>query len=368
MRTVLFVIPSLEYSGAARQLTLLASGLPRDQFAPRVCVLGRGGPLAETLRAAGVAVEVLDWHRWFDVAPFLHLRRQVRSGAAIVHVWGPTVLRAVGLCAGRTSSRLVVSAPLAPRERHGKQTHQLSWFDRRLLARMDRLVLSGAAEAERCRRLGVDDKKLRVIPPGVVIPDAAAPEATIPETGPPPWGSARTLVCLGPLEPYKGFYDAIWAFDILKYLYDDLHLVLIGTGSDRGRLEQFAVNIRARDRIHFLGPQATTDGLLARAAVVWVPSRAEAGRNAVLEAMAAGRPVVASNLPDLAELVVDGQTGFLVPVGDKVVMARETRRLLDDGPLRQRLGDTGRQHVREHFPAAAMVRRFIELYDTVLGM
>jgi glycosyltransferase involved in cell wall biosynthesis len=97
--------------------------------------------------------------------------------------------------------------------------------------------------------------------------------------------------------------------------------------------------------------------------VVWSPDRSGGSTNAVLEAMAAGRPVVASRLPGLAEVVAEGETGFLVPRGDKAALARRTRLLLDDPARRRQMGEAARQRAREHFGVAAMVRRFAELYE-----
>src|SRR5690348_15930077 len=98
MRHILFVIPSLDYGGAARQLTLLAAALPREHFQPRVCVLGGLAPWVETLRQAGVTVDVLGWKRPFDVAPFLALRKLLqRARPTILHAWGKAALAAVVL-------------------------------------------------------------------------------------------------------------------------------------------------------------------------------------------------------------------------------------------------------------------------------
>ena len=69
--------------------------------------------------------------------------------------------------------------------------------------------------------------------------------------------AARVVLSVGPLEPHKGYRDAVWAFDILKYLYDDVHLLLVGEGSARAPLQHFARLVRADDRVHFLG--ARTD-------------------------------------------------------------------------------------------------------------
>jgi glycosyltransferase involved in cell wall biosynthesis len=79
--------------------------------------------------------------------------------------------------------------------------------------------------------------------------------------------------------------------------------------------------------------------------------------------MAAGRPVVASDLPELREVVLDGETGLLFKPGDKAALARQTRALLDGPGLRRRLGAAGREHARKHFSAAQAVRQAARLYS-----
>src|SRR5579859_6536015 len=117
-RTVLFVSRSLEYSGAARQLMLLAGGLARQAWRVHVVVLGLESPWVEALRRDGVEVEVLGWRRPFDVWPFVTLRRLVRSlRPDVVHVWGATALRAVVLSGSRGVGRLLVSGAVSPARR-----------------------------------------------------------------------------------------------------------------------------------------------------------------------------------------------------------------------------------------------------------
>jgi glycosyltransferase involved in cell wall biosynthesis len=349
MQTLLFLTPSLNYGGTARQLTLLAAGLPHDRFAVRVCVLGGAAPWADALRAAKVEVDVLGWKRFLDPAPFLTVRRllaEARPG--IVHVWGRTALRVAAAVGGRALGRLFVSAALPPA---GRPT----WLDHRLVRRVGRVVAFGAADADRYLRLGVPADRVGVVAPGVPLPDAPAEEA---KDGP----SGRLLFGVGPLEPHKGFRDAVWALDILSYLYDDLHLVLAGAGSDRLRIAEFARGLSAERRVSFVGPCPDPAPWLHRSTVAWVPSRTGGGVCAALEAMAAGRAVVATRLPALAEVVVEGSTGRLVPPGDKTELARQTRFLLDDPDQRRACGEAGRRRVAEHFTVEQLVRRCAALY------
>jgi glycosyltransferase involved in cell wall biosynthesis len=359
---VLFLANDLVYGGPARQVVLLAAGLPRDRFAARAFTLRADAPWSQALREAGVPVEAGDRHRLFDARPFLALRRAVREFRPdVIHAFGLAALRTLAATRGRGGTRVVLSGAV-PAER----ATRLSRLDRWLIGSLaDRVTARGPAEAERYRRLGVYPEKVVEVPPGV--PPAAPPRVPHPEwcrsLGLPE--GARLLVGVGPLEPAKGFRDAIWAFDILQFLYDDVHLLLVSAGPEEPRLRDFARVTRSTDRAHFLGERADLDEVLGHAELVWVPSRADRGAGAALEALAAGRPVVASRWSGLAEVVADGETGVLVAPGDKAALARETRLLLDDPARRHRLGEAGRKRAAERFGIEAMVRGYEALYTAV---
>src|SRR5262249_11334982 len=175
----------------------------------------------------------------------------------------------------------------------------------------------------------------------------------------------RWIVCAGELRPEQGFRDAIWALDMLRFLHPELHLLVIGSGPERTRLEQFSRCLRSHEHVHFLGERPDMAGLLSQAQVVWAPALAGNDVQTALEAMAAGRPVVASNLPAFAEVIASGETGFLVPPGDKANLARETRELLDDPALADRVGAAARSHVQWHFAVRDLAQRLVQLYADV---
>jgi glycosyltransferase involved in cell wall biosynthesis len=336
----LLVIPRLTYNGLARQLSLLAAHLPRDRFAVRVCALGTPAPWDDAVRSAGVPVDVLGWRRPLDVRPLLSLRRLLHEARPdVVHAWGPLALGAVAVAGAARSGRLVVSGLLPPGRAPG-------WPERRLLRRAA-AVAFGAADAGRYRDLGLPAERVYQVAPAV---DLAWPAPATAEEVPLP-GDGRLILGVGPLEPHKGFRDAVWAFDILRHLYDDLRMALAGDGSDRPRVEAFIRLTHTAGRVRCTGPVPDLAPLCRRAAVAWVPSRTGGGVGAALEAMAAGLPVVATRVPGLTEVVADGETGLLVPPGDKAALARQTRVLLDDPALARRLGDAGRRAAGRHAPA-----------------
>jgi glycosyltransferase involved in cell wall biosynthesis len=355
---VLFVLPNLEYCGAVSQVLLLATNLPRASFAVRVCGLGKEGPAIDTFRAAGIEVEALDWTRAVDLKPMWRLRQLVRSFQPdIVHTWRRLSFGAALVARQRRINRLVAGDISAP-----PKATILRRLEHGLLRRADCLSVRDSLEAERWRRLGFSSERIVLLPPGVLPVNGATSNVGSfrPVLDLPP--DARIILCVGPLEPRKGFRDAIWAFDILRHIYDDIHLVFVGDGPERQLLERFVYSIRAVGRVHFLGTQNDLAHWLGQTDIVWVPSRRPAGVQVALEAMMSGRPVVASRLPCLTEVIADNQTGFLFPVGDKAALARQSRLLLEDPERAKLMGEAGRQRALSHFSPTKMLKHVASLY------
>jgi glycosyltransferase involved in cell wall biosynthesis len=349
MQSVLCVISDLDYGGAARQLTLLAAHLPREDFAVRVCVLGREAPWIEMLRKAGVAVDVLGWQRSFDVLPLLALRRLLRSmRPAVVHAWGAAALRALAIVGGRGDARLIVSAPLYP-------NHAAAWADRWLLRRAPLVTAFTPGEAEGYCRMGVPADRVVVVTPAVALENDGEPTS-------PLLPGVRVVLGIGPLRAHKCFRDTVWALDILHYLYDDLHLVLAGEGPEREMIAGFAAAAESAHRVHFTGAVPQMAPWLRRAEVVWIAGRG--GTCAALEAMATGKPIVAARVAGPADLVSDGANGYLVDPGDKTMLARQTRLLLDDPQRCRQFGEEGRRRAAEH-GVERLVRDVTALYAGV---
>jgi len=342
------VISSPSYGAAAKQLGLLAAALPRERFEPRVCVVGSTGPLAERLQQAGVTVAALGCRRGIDLAAALRLRALLKSFVPeVIHIWLPIPLWTLGCLWWNCTGRIVVSGPCPAGKTAG-------FWQGCFLRRASRVVASSAAEMKMCQSSGLPEDKLLLVRPAVECPEPLPAG----EAG----DEAPAIVCIGPLEKHKGYRDAIWTFDILRYVEDRLQLNIIGVGPDRGQIEGFAKITRARD-IHLPGAQPDVMHWLARATVVWVPSLAPGGVNVALEAMALGKPVIATRVAGLDEVVVDGATGFLIAPGDKVALARRTRQLLRDRLQRQRMGEAGRRRAAEMFSVKAMVERLSAVYE-----
>jgi glycosyltransferase involved in cell wall biosynthesis len=361
VRKILFVIPNAGPGGVASQVALLAGGLARDRCQVRVCSLDDSAP-TEGLTAGDV--ESLGWGRVVDARPFLRLRQIVHEFQPdIIHSWSPPAFRAVALAAVCLGGRRVVSRPFVAAER----CRNVSALDRWLLKRADRVIAGSSFEETECRRVGLAPEQNPCILPGIALPalDATRDETrrrlALPD-------GARWLACAGPLEEHKGFRDAIWAIAMLQFLFPDLHLVIVGAGPALGGLRHFlhnAVVKQAINKVHFAGVRSDLTAILGHADIVWVPSRADAGRCVALEAMALGRPVVASGVGSLGEIVVDGITGVLVQPAAPAGLALQTRLLLEDAAQARSLGEAGLERARSHFSLAQFVAHHERLYESI---
>lgn len=362
---LLLIIPTLVRGGAEKQLVLLAKGLPRDQFDVHVCVLTHSGALEEELREAEIPITHIQ-KRWkIDPFAYLRLRREIRRlRPDIVHTW---------LFAANSYGRQAAFAAGVKHVLAGERCVDL-WktliqisIDRLLAKRTERIVTNSTGVVDFYAGKGLPREKFVVIPNGITA--LPAPPATrgelLTELGLPP--DARLIGAVGRLWPQKRIKDLIWAIDLLKCIRDDVHLLVIGDGPQRWRLERFSAQCGNQDKVHFLGERDDVPRILPHLDCFWLASAYEGQSNAVMEAMLAGVPVVATGIPGNRDLVIDGQTGYLVGVGDRGAFAQKTQQLLSDEPLRQPMGQAGRARMESEFTVEKMVERHAELYRQLAG-
>jgi glycosyltransferase involved in cell wall biosynthesis len=213
------------------------------------------------------------------------------------------------------------------------------WLARGVLRGARLVIAASTALAESARELGA--RRVEVIPSGVDLPADVGDEARPPE-----------VLYAGRLSPEKGVEELVAATNGMK-------LVVAGDGPLRPRVPG-ALGFVPHDELQLL---------YARAAVVACPSRREGFGVACLEAMAHGRPVVATSVGGLRDLVVDGETGLVVEPRDPHALRAALERLLADEELRRRLGAAGRERARDRFSwdvtTAALVTAYAEAADAI---
>lgn len=360
MIRILFIIPTLDRSGAEKQLTLLATRLPRDEFEVEVCALTRGGPYEAELRVAGIPVTVLNKRMKLDPAAAWKLSRLIGRGRFdIVHTW----LFAANWH-GRAMAWLRGVPILVASERcadEWKGSLELT-LDRMLAPRTDAIIGNSRAVLDFYAAHGVDPNKLVLIPNGIVAEPPPVVDRRLVLKQLDVEADAQVVGYVGRLWPQKRVRDLIWAIEVIRNIKSKITLLVIGDGPERLDLVDYAEKVTIQDRIRFLGHREDVPRLLAAMDVFVLPSEFEGMPNAVMEAMNAGLPVVATNIPGNDELVVDGETGFLVPVGDTKALASRVNRLLDDSVLRSSLGQAGQRRVRDQFSVERMLEGHVKLY------
>jgi glycosyltransferase involved in cell wall biosynthesis len=363
---VLQIIPTLVRGGAEKQLTLLATRLPREQFDVHVCVLTHDGPYHRTLSEHGIEVTLIGKTWKADPAAFWRLRRvigEVRPD--VVHTWlfaANSYGRAAALSAG---VKHVVAGERCVDP--WKVWHELA-IDRCLARRTERIVTNSSGVVEFYVSRGIPREKFTIIPNGIEPADPvdlASREDVLREMKLPT--DTRLIGAVGRLWPQKRYKDLIWAAELLKAGRDDTHLAIIGDGPQRGLLQSFVDDIGVGDRVHFLGERTDVARWMPHFDCFWLGSAYEGQSNSLMEAMLAGVPVVATDIPGNRDLVVPDETGFLVPLGDAGQMARRTNLLLDDRELARRFGESARRRMLTEFTVDTMVVRHADLYRGLCG-
>jgi phosphatidylinositol alpha-mannosyltransferase len=180
-------------------------------------------------------------------------------------------------------------------------------------------------------------------------------------------GPGRKLLFVGRLHPRKGFLVAVAAFRILAADRPDLRLIVVGEGEQRGAIDLLPPALRERVRLLGTVGHAELPRIHAGCDVYLGPAvGGESFGYVLIEAMAAGLPVVASDIPGYDEVVVDGADGLLVPPSDPDALAAATARVLDDRAFADKVATAGREHARA-FDWSVVGARLVGLYEQVIG-
>jgi glycosyltransferase involved in cell wall biosynthesis len=216
-------------------------------------------------------------------------------------------------------------------------------------------------DGDRYRKIGVSSERLTLIGPATSSfsqesnRDELCKTLGVPTTSQFVIAGGRTYRGIGPK-------DAIIAFDMLRYDNPQLHMIVFGSGPEAVALEQFGRALAFDDfRIRFATSDSERFAAVQLASAVLI-TQSRGGLKEALEAMAAGKPVVGWKTPDLMEIVDDGVTGFLVPVGDRATLASRMRKLIEEPSLAAQMGEAGRARVAGRFSIGRMFEQYARLY------
>ncbi len=234
----------------------------------------------------------------------------------------------------------------------------------------DMVVANSSAAAQHAINLqGLDPAKVRIIRNGVELP-VLVTEAQRSAIRRDIFGIIDDTILLGCVANYRDVKRLDLLIDAVAPLIREglpIRLELIGDGPMRTELEHRVEEAKIRERVCFHGAVLHPEPLYAAFDIAVQTSEREGLPNVLLEAAAAGRAVVATNAGGSSEIVVDGQTGLLVPVGDVEAIGNAIRQLVVDSRLRDRLGATARDHVARTFGMDRFVAEFAALYEQLVA-
>lgn len=334
-------------SGAPISLSLLAKELPNHGFQP-LLVIPKHGPLEEKLARWGVDYRVLRREN-----ALWQLGRIIRQeDPVVVHV--NTIMKTCPVILARLLRRPVVW--------HVRENMGGKYLDARMIHLLADWVILICREQH---RLFSTYRNVSVIPNGVEIEEFR----NVPPADLPVAHRAVTVSYVGSIQPRKGLLEVARAAALLKNR-PWIQFVVAGDAPPGDRYKQEVLDLVEREgltgRFHFLGYREDIPRILSASSMFCFPAFLEPFGRVVIEAMAAGLPVIATRVGEIPRMVNSGENGFLVDPGDAEGLARAIRALDDDRELGRRMGRAGLARVREHFSIQVHTELVAQVYRTLL--
>jgi len=368
---ILFVITSTGVGGAEKMLYHTSTALDPARYLPSICSLKEKGEIARDMEAAGIEVHCLtmaDGYRfggWFAslTALFRLTSYLLKVRPTIVHsfLFRANILsRIAAFIAGVP---LVISSVRVM----GGEKDYYHTVEKITSFMVDHYItVSESVKEYLIGKANLLPEKITTVYNGVTINGTGA---GMEDNMPMPFGlepQDSVVLTVGRLHRQKGYDYFIRAIARVKHEVPGVKVLIAGEGEEENNLKNLVRSLDLTKEIIFTGLSLDVRKILPFTGIFVLSSLWEGMPNAVLEAMAAAKPVVATRVGGVPELVVDGETGILVPPEDTEALARAIIALLQD-PLRGlSMGETGRERVQAHFSMAAMVTKTDNLYQELL--
>ncbi len=355
---ILYLIIGLEIGGTEIQLLELLKKLDRKKYNPMVCCMKKRGVLADDMEKMGIKIESLNIRNRFN---FLALPRLVkilrREGIDILHTF---LFRANIL--GRLTGRMVrVPIVISSEECIKLKKKKISILIDRLTSRWaDRIVvISEAIKNTLTKREKINPEKIEVIYNGIDLSsfrvENKREKDSIPKVG-----------IVGRLHPDKGHRYFLKAAAQTIKKEPKVEFLIVGHGPLRGELEDLSNELALSDKVVFVGGRRDIPQIMSSLDILVLSSLEEGLGNVLLEAMACGRPVVATKVGGVPEAVLDGETGILVSPKNPDALAQATLKLLMNRALAKGMGQAGRRRVEKYFSIDRMVKETEKVYNNLI--
>lgn len=363
--TVIHLVEDMKTGGAERVIADIAEGLDSEKYDVRVWCIARGGNTADELAEKGIEVKILGISSYHNPLKILRLKRLLtEAGPDIVHTHG-YFASVIGRLSAKKAGIPIIFAHVHStywdyKKRHILMERKLSRFTHKIIC-CSRAVENFVKDIEK-----VGDGKTLVIYNGVdeerFYPMEDAPsirtELGIDE-------KALVVGTVSSLTPHKGHEYLIQAASLVKEELPSAKFLIVGDGPLRTELEDQVKNFSAHPFIMFTGTRKDVPKILSVMEVFVLPSSSREGLGiAIIEAMAAEKPVVATDIGGIPEAVKKGETGFLVPPGDPGALAKAIIELLQNPEKAKEMGKKGRARFKEKFTRKKMLSETDALYQS----
>lgn len=366
---IVHILDNLERGGAQTVLRSLVAGLARRGYEQHLVVLNEkhDPDVVAAMQAAGATVEIIGRPQLYAGIGFWRLIRLLRRRAPDwVHTilpWGDLIGRS---CARQAGVRRIVSTVTAryadkPRWQLALDRATIGWAQRVVFVSAEIVPFSQARE-------GVRPEQVLCIPNGVEWDETdrtAAAAALRQRHG---RGARRVAGMVARLHPQKAHGDLLRAYQAVRTDFPDTVLWLVGDGPERPRLEALTRQLGLAEHVVFAGDRADPLDWIAAMDLFVHPTYFEGLPLAVLEAMAAARPVIASAVDGLKGLIENNLHGWLTPPGDVPALAAAMRAALARPDVAARMAAAGAARVRAEFGADRMVRGYAALFEAAPGI
>ena len=353
--SVAHMAAQLEMGGMEKLLVEFARHTDREAFDLHFISLGARGKLADDIEACGWKVTALNQAPGLRPGVVLKLARLFRRlGVDVVHTHNTKPF--LYACPAARLARVSKVIHTRHGQRFGASRRDTILF-RMLTHLADRVVCVSHDSANLSAAEGVAPDKIRTIWNGIDV-------ARFNYVGPSPDGP---VVMVSRLSPEKDVETLLRAAALAVRERFSFRLEIAGDGPCRPSLEQIARESNLEGCVRFLGEVRDVPALLARASLFVLPSLTEGVSLTLLEAMARGLPIVATRVGGNPEVVIEGETGVLVPAQDPAALARAMLQIQGDCDAGRSMGQAGRRRVEQHFDIRRMVSQYEDQYRAALG-
>ncbi len=353
------LVTTLGIGGQEMVILSLVQHMDRSRFDPVVLALHEGGPLADRLRALDVPVEVIGGDGLSGLALTRQLARRLRY-------WRPQLLHTHNPAPHQHGAlaRHLARVPALLHTKHGRNniTKRTRQFAERVAGWLTDLVVPVSADAAEVARHDdrVPERKLRVIHNGIQVD--TLPVAPVLEPGRPP-----RAVHVARLHRIKDQSTMLAGVKIIAERIPGFTLDVVGDGPNGEYLRAEAISLGLGDVVRFHGMRDDVASYLARADLFLLTSLSEGIALTLLEAMGCGLPAIVTDVGGNREVVIPGETGTMIPVGDSRALADAVCDLVADPERARRWGSAARERVLSHFNITTTVSRYEAAYLELLG-